>query len=53
MDQCKSITELRKDKSYTNIPANVQRATVKRVDFAYSGSFVDVSRGSKGRKLVS
>ena len=39
IDQCKAITELRKDSKFSNVPANMQRWTLKRLDDAYKGFF--------------
>ena len=47
MDQCKSLTELRSDSRFSNIPANLQRWTLKRLDDAYKGLFSRVKRGEK------
>jgi putative transposase len=40
MDQCKALTELRRDDpSAAALPANIQRWTLKRLDEAYAGFF--------------
>lgn len=39
IDQCKAVTELRQDDQYSQIPANLQRWTLKRLDDAYKGFF--------------
>lgn len=39
IDQCGAVTELRKDPEYSNVPVNLQRWTLKRLDDAYRGFF--------------
>ena len=39
MGQCKSLTELHQDPSYTTVPVKLQRWTLKRIDDAYNGFF--------------
>ena len=47
-DQTKSLTELRGDDvEFSGLPVNVQRATLKRVDEGYQGSFRRVKGGGK------
>lgn len=46
-DQCKSLTELRKDDEFGLVPVNVQRGTIKRVHEAFKGFFSRVRRGEK------
>lgn len=46
-DQCKSLTELRQDPEFSNLPANLQRWTLKRVDDAFIGFFGRIKRGIK------
>ena len=47
-DQTKALAELRADDpEYRALPANLQRATLKRVDLAYQGFFRRWSRGQK------
>lgn len=38
-DQCKAVTVLRKDPEYSNVPANLQRWTLMRLNHAYEGFF--------------
>src|SRR6185503_19355290 len=45
-DQCRGLTEWRKsDAEAKDLPVNVQRATLKRLDEAYKGFFRRVKRG--------
>lgn len=44
-DQCKSLTEIRKDDA--SLPANLQRATLHRLELAYRGFFLRRKRGEK------
>lgn len=47
-DQCKALTEWRRSDPYASaLPANLQRATLKRLDEAYSGFFRRVTKGGK------
>ena len=46
-DQFKLVTELRKQPEYSCIPANIQRATIKRLDEAFKGFFSRIKRGEK------
>jgi len=39
IDQCKALTELRKDSEFSNTPLGIQRWTIKRLDDAYRGFF--------------
>ncbi len=39
MDQCKALTELRADVEYSEVPLNIQRWTLKRLDEAYKRFF--------------
>lgn len=45
-DQFKSLTEIRKDKDYSSIPANIQRATLNRVNEAFKGFFRRTKKGN-------
>jgi putative transposase len=47
MDQCKAITELRQEPEFSNIPANMQRWTLKRCDNAYQAFFRRIKAGEK------
>ena len=49
-EQCKQLTELRKEAEFAEISANVQRWTLKRLDDAYRSFFrrVKIKRGSAG-----
>jgi putative transposase len=48
MDQTKALTELRQsDPEFAALPANLQRATLKRLDDAYRGFFRRVKSGGK------
>jgi len=48
MDQCRWVTYKRsQDDRLSSLPANVQRATLKRLDTAFSGFFSRVRRGEK------
>ncbi len=47
MDQCKAVTELRKDVNFSNVPANLQRWTLKKIDNSYKQFFSRVRRGEK------
>jgi len=48
VDQCRWLTHLRsKDERLSCLPANIQRATLKRLDTAFSGFFGRVRRGEK------
>lgn len=38
-DQCRAVTELRKEPEYTNVPVKLQRWTLRRLDDAYKGFF--------------
>ena len=47
-DQCKELTTLRRSsKEYRDIPVNLQRGTLKRLDEAYQGYFRRVKKGEK------
>ena len=46
--QCKELTNLRRsDESYRDVPANLQRGTLKRVDNSYQSFFRRVKKGEK------
>ena len=45
IDQCKAITELRRDAEFAALPVNLQRWTLKRLDDAYKGFFGRIKRG--------
>jgi putative transposase len=47
IDQCKALTELRKDSDFSNVPTNLQRGTLKRLDEAFEGFFSRLKRGDK------
>lgn len=48
MDQCRWLTYLRsKDERLSSLPANAQRATLKRLDTAFNGFFSRVRQGEK------
>ncbi len=47
MDQCKALTDLRREPEYSAKPANVQRWTLKRLEAAYAGFYRRVEAGQK------
>lgn len=49
IDQCKTLTDLRKDEKFSALPHKMQRWTLKRLDDAYEGFFRRVrQRGKAG-----
>jgi putative transposase len=47
IDQCKSLTELRKEKAYAAMPVKMQRWTLKRCDDAFKAFFRRVKAGER------
>lgn len=47
MSQCKALTELRELPEFFNIPVNLQRWTLKRIDDAFAGFFSRIKKGNK------
>jgi putative transposase len=45
--QCKELAELRKFEDFGDLPSNLQRATIKRLDLAYQAFFRCLKRGGK------
>jgi putative transposase len=45
--QCKELAELRADPDFSNLPSNLQRGTLKRLDLAMQNFFRRMKRGAK------
>lgn len=46
-DQCKALTELRKDREYAGLPVHLQRWTLKRLDRAFADFFNRLGGGER------